>query len=68
MESRISRLIEEGRSGWKFTDNSKEELYRAFENAAKESSDMDEEIIHKYSAEKNYEQLRKIYETCCNHH
>ena len=61
-------LIEEGRSGWKFTDNSKEELYRAFDNAVKASSDMKEEIVQKYSAEKNYEQLRKIYETCCNHH
>jgi hypothetical protein len=26
------------------------------------------EKTQKYSAEKNYEQLRNIYEACCNHH
>lgn len=61
-------LIEAEKSGWKFSENSKIELQEALENAAKTSSDMDDEIIRKYSAEKNYEQLRKIYETCCNHH
>lgn len=61
-------LIEEGKSGWKFSDNSKIELHRAFENAIKEENGLDENVIHKYSAEKNYEQLRKIYETCCDYH
>ena len=61
-------LIEEGMSGWKFSDNSKTELCRAFEYAIEELTGLDETIIHKYSAEKNYEQLRKIYETCCDYH
>ena len=61
-------LIEEGKSGWKFSDNSKIELHRAFENAIKEENGLDENVILKYSAEKNYEQLRKIYETCCDYH
>ena len=55
-------------SGWKFSDNSKTELCRAFEYAIEELTGLDEKIIHKYSAEKNYEQLRKIYETCCDYH
>lgn len=61
-------LIEEGKSGWKFPDNSKIGLQVAFEKAMKETSGLAEEIVHKYCAEKNYEQLRKIYETCCDYH
>lgn len=61
-------LIEEGKSGWKFSCDSKIELQRALENAARASADMEKEIIQKYSAEKNYEQLREIYETCCDYH
>lgn len=60
-------LIQERKSGWKFSENSKDELFRALKNVMETCTGVDGEIINRYSAEKNYEQLRKIYETCCNH-
>ena len=61
-------LIEEGKTGYKFSPDSPEKLAGAVKMI--ESSDLilGRETIEKYSSEKNYRSLRKIYETCCNHH
>lgn len=61
-------LIEEGKTGYKFSPDSPEKLVGAVKMI--ESSDLilGRETIEKYSSEKNYRSLRKIYETCCNHH
>lgn len=64
----VGSLIENERSGWKFVTNSKTDLIKAFEKARSAKDGLTDEIICRYSEEKNYEQLRKIYETCCNHH
>ena len=40
----------------------------AFEKARSAKDGLTDEIICRYSEEKNYEQLRKIYETCCDYH
>lgn len=60
-------LIEEGKSGWKFQADSAEELAKAVKRAEAAAEGPAPEFLTKYSEEKNYEQLRKIYETCCNH-
>lgn len=60
-------LIEEGKSGWKFAYKSPEGLAEAVKMIEKSFGGLDTEFITKYSAERNYEQLRKIYETCSNH-
>jgi glycosyltransferase involved in cell wall biosynthesis len=61
-------LIENGTTGWKFAPKSSEELAEAVLKIRNSYEGMDEDKIQKYSAEKNYEQLRRIYETCCNYH
>ncbi len=64
----VGSLVEEGKTGWKFSADSKEDLINALENARNARIEFTEDLTGKYSEEKNYEQLRKIYETCCNHH
>lgn len=61
-------LIENGKNGWKFQPKSIEELAEAVRKIRESFNGMEREIISKYSAEKNYEQLRNIYEACCNYH
>ena len=61
-------LIENGKNGWKFQPKSIDELAEAVQKIRESFEGLDEEMICKYSAEKNYEQLRNIYEACCNHH
>ena len=61
-------LIEDEISGWKFSDNSKEELLISLRKAMENAEGVPQEIINKYSAENNYKKLREIYETCCNHY
>ena len=61
-------LIENGKNGWKFQPKSIDELAEAVQKIRESFDGLDEEMIGKYSAEKNYEQLRNIYEACCNHH
>lgn len=60
-------LVEEGKSGWKFAADSKDQLCEALEKAKKADLELAGETIRKYSEESNYKQLRKIYEACCNH-
>ena len=60
-------LIEEGKSGWKFDADSKEQLCDALRKAMETTKGLERDFVEKYSAESNYEQLREIYETCCNH-
>ena len=60
-------LIEEGMSGWKFSADSKKELCIALTKAKTAMNGINSSYIEKYSEEKNYMQLREIYETCCNH-
>lgn len=60
-------LIERGKSGLKFDYQSPESLAETVKKAEKELSGLEEETISRYSAKNNYEQLRKIYEACCNH-
>lgn len=59
-------LIEDGKSGFKFSPASAKELAEC----VLKISDLSEESLapfqNKYSEERNYEQLRKIYEACCN--
>lgn len=59
-------LIEDGKSGFKFSPGSAKELAEC----VLKISDLSEESLapfqNKYSEERNYEQLRKIYEACCN--
>ena len=61
-------LIENGKSGWKFTADSPEALTEAVKKMEDSFLELPEEIIKKYSAESNYSKLREIYETCCDHH
>lgn len=61
-------LIENGITGWKFLPKSPDKLTEAVQKIRNSYKGMDAEKIQKYSAEKNYEQLRNIYEACCNHH
>lgn len=61
-------LIENGKNGLKFQPKSIEELAEAVLKIRESFGGLGEEMIYKYSAENNYEQLRNIYETCCNHH
>lgn len=60
-------LVSEEKSGWKFKSDSVEELCEALQKAKNSCRGLDREWIEKYSMESNYQQLRKIYETCCNH-
>lgn len=60
-------LVENGKSGLKFRADSEEALCEALRKAADCFHGFDERFIDKYSEESNYEQLRKIYETCCDH-
>lgn len=61
-------LIEDGKNGWKFQPESVDGLADAVRKINHSFEGLEEGMIHKYSAENNYEQLRKIYEACCNHH
>lgn len=61
-------LIEEGKSGWKFAYDSPQELADCVRKMMETPLELPEEFRKKYSAEENYIQLRKIYETCCDHH
>ena len=61
-------LIEEGKSGWKFLHTSEEALAKAVLTAMKSESGIENSYINKYSKEANYQQLREIYEKCCNYH
>ena len=64
----VGSLVEDDKTGWKFSTDSKEDLINALKNARNARIEFTEDLTGKYSEEKNYEQLRKIYETCCNHH
>ena len=59
-------LIVEGKSGRKFLFNSPEALAETVDQFEKEKFEFEKEFADKYSSEANYQQLRKIYETCCN--
>ena len=61
-------LIEHGKTGLKFKYNSPESLAKAINEMLKISFEVSDEMIHRYSKEKNYKQLRDIYETCSNHY
>ena len=61
-------LIENGKSGWKFAPKDSASLADAVRKMMTSPVVLGDDITGKYSAEKNYEQLRNIYETCCNHH
>lgn len=61
-------LIQNGKNGWKFQPKSVEQLVESVEKIQRTFEGLDEESINRYSAEKNYEQLRNIYEACCNHY
>ena len=60
-------LVEEGISGWKFKADSAEALTEVLKKASAHPMGLEESYVEKYSVESNYEQLRNIYETCCNH-
>lgn len=57
-------LIEEGKSGFKFSPDSPEELAECVLKLATLSEESLKPFQKKYTAKDNYEQLRKIYETC----
>lgn len=61
-------LVEHGRTGLKFNYTSPESLAEAINKLLNISFEITDEMIHRYSKEKNYKQLRNIYETCSNHH
>ena len=61
-------LIENGKNGWKFQPKSAEELAESVKKIESLSIGLEKEMIRKYTACNNYEQLRNIYETCCNYH
>ena len=61
-------LIENGKNGWKFQPKSAEELVESVKKIESLSIGLEKEMIRKYTACNNYEQLRNIYETCCNYH
>ena len=61
-------LIENGKSGWKFSPKDSQELAEVVRKLENTSLTLENEVVEKYSAENNYKQLRDIYETCCNHH
>lgn len=61
-------LIENGKNGWKFQPKSAEELVESVKKIESLSIGLEKEMIQKYTACNNYEQLRNIYETCCNYH
>lgn len=57
-------LIEEGKSGFKFAPDSPEELAACVLKLSSLSEESLKPFQKKYTAKDNYEQLRKIYETC----
>lgn len=57
-------LIEEGKSGFKFAPDSPEELAACVLKLSTLSEESLKPFQKKYTAKDNYEQLRKIYETC----
>lgn len=59
-------LIIEGKSGMKFCHSSAEDLAKTVKEMEQKRNFFDEAFITKYSLQANYEQLREIYETCCN--
>lgn len=61
-------LIAEGNTGWKFLPGSVEDLVLALQKAMKQPMILKKDQIEKYSEESNYQLLRNIYETCCDHH
>lgn len=61
-------LIAEGNTGWKFLPDSVEELVLVLQKAMKQPMILKKDQIEKYSEESNYQLLRNIYETCCDHH
>ncbi len=61
-------LIEEGKNGMKFQPDSEKSLCAAVKKMHSSFEGMERKWIEQYSEESNYEQLRKIYETCCDHH
>lgn len=61
-------LIEERKNGYRFSVDSEEDLCRAVRKIQTSFYGMEKEQIERYSEESNYEQLRKIYETCCDYH
>lgn len=61
-------LIEDGVSGFKFEPRSAKSLSEAVEKINHSFTGLERNVIEKYSTEKNYQKLREIYETCCNHH
>ena len=61
-------LIEDGVSGFKFEPRSVKSLSEAVEKINRSFTGLERTVIEKYSTEKNYQKLREIYETCCNHH
>ena len=62
------KLIENGKNGLKFKYSSPESLAEAILDLLNNPFELDDEMIHRYSKDKNYKQLRDIYETCSNHH
>ena len=61
-------LIENGKNGLKFDHTSSEKLAQAIGEILNNSIELTEEMIQRYSKEKNYKQLRELYEACSNHH
>lgn len=60
-------LVEEGKCGYKFQPDSEESLCSAVEKLKDSFHGMEREWMERYSEESNYKQLRKIYETFCDH-
>ena len=61
-------LIEHGKNGLKFKHTSPESLAEAIEKMINTPFELNDEMVHRYSREDNYKQLRNIYETCSNHY
>lgn len=61
-------LIQEGKSGLKFPKDSPQALAECVKKISNAPMELSPELRNYYTAEENYDQLRKIYETCCDHH
>ena len=61
-------LIEHGKNGLKFKHTSPESLAEAIEKMINTPFELNDEMVHRYSREDNYKQLRNIYEACSNHY
>lgn len=57
-------LIESGKSGWKFSVDSKQQLLDALEEVKNSDAGLPDEFREKYSAEENYKALKMIYGEC----